>query len=140
MKKALDKLLVQLGEADTFPVLLKEIRAGGLVYGVHSDEDFADMHKRRNIVTGEVLVKDDELEFLFSKGLISNLEAVKGTPKRQTETAHVEDPEQKLKREMTEVLNQWLDLTVGGRDSWVKIASEHPEWPEARRILEIGQT
>jgi len=127
MKKSLDRLKVQLDDANDFPIALRIFRAGLIVYGVLDEQDMQTMYIRGKIT-------DDEVQFLIEAGLCKDFRPVRVEALRDAEELNRMN---KMFGDVVEARLSPLGLNEASWMDWVERAKKYPTLPNAVKLLEL---
>lgn len=125
MKMALDKLVVKFETPDDFPVALRVVRAGLLLYGCLDVEGLSSMYQRRKI-------DDDEVQFLLGKGLVDN----DFRPLKKEVRSKIKDDEA-LNKHFAGVLESWSGLKESVKITHLELAKKHSHLSTAKKLLDL---
>jgi len=126
MKMALDKLVVKFETPDDFPVALRVLRAGLLLYGGLDVEGLASMYHRRKI-------DDDEVQFILEKGLVDN----DFRPLKKEVKIKMKD-DKALNKHFAGVLESWSGLKDSVKNVHLELAKKHSHLSTAKKLLDLN--
>ena len=124
MQMGLDKHKVQDETPNDFPIGLKEMRAGQILYGVLDEDALREMYLRG-------LIEDDEVLFLMEKCLCKDFRPVKVEALRDAEELN------RLNRFFGQVADQWDGLTESSKMGHLERAKKYPMLPNAERLVQL---